>query len=312
MQSFGGETMGSTYEVKVVTDRALGGLKAMVAHELLDFDITFSTWRQNSEILRVNAHVSTEPFAVSPRFRRVLAQALRVAAATDGAFDPTMKPLSDLFRAAKKDPEVGLEDAQLVAARERVGHQKVSIVDGKLVKQHPNLVLDLDGIVAGAAVDAIADKLTALGVASFYLQVTGEVRCRGVKPDGSDWRIGVVDPASDGSDQRAIATLPLRDRSLCSSGDYRNVVAVSGRMVHHLFDPRTGRNPEHTVVSASVIAESCAIADALGTALMVLGDKDGAAMWPALKKLGAQSALLLKPGKENAWDEVKIEWPEQP
>jgi len=304
--------MGSTYEVKVVTDRALGGLKAMVARELLDFDITFSTWRENSEILRVNAHKSTEPFVVSPRFRRVLQQALQVAEATGGAFDPTMKPLSDLYRAAKKNPEVGLEDAQLVAAQKRVGYQKVALVDGKLVKQHPDLVIDLDGIVAGAAVDAIADKLTALGVDSFYLQVTGEVRCGGVKPDGSDWRIGVVDPSSDGAAQRPVAAVPLRDLALCSSGDYRNVVAVGGRIVHHLFDPRTGRNPEHTVVSASVVADSCAIADALGTALMVLGDEAGAELWPGLKKLGARGALFLKPGKENVWDEVRIEWPEEP
>lgn len=312
VQSFTGSTMGSTYEVKVVTDHPIAEVRSLVAKELLAFDVTFSNWRDNSEMVRVNAHRSTEPLEISERFRALLAQALLIAEATDGAFDPTIKPLSDLYRAAKKDPTVGLEVAQLVSATERVGYRKVAIQDGKLVKQHAGLVLDLDGIVAGAAADAIAAKLTALGINSFYLEITGEVLCRGVKPDGAVWRIGVVDPASDANgSQRAIVTTPLRDCALCSSGEYRNAVIVGGRVVHHLFDPRTGRNPEHAVVSASVIADSCATADALGTALMVVGDEIGKEMWPALKELGARSALFLKPGVATMWQEVRIEWPEK-
>lgn len=312
VQSFTGSTMGSTYEVKVVTDHPVAEVRSLVARELTAFDVTFSNWRDNSEMMRVNAHRSTEPFEISERFRALLEQSLRIAKVTDGAFDPTIKPLSDLYRAAKKDPSVGIEVAQLMSAKERVGYQKVSIQDGKLVKQHKDLVLDLDGIVAGAAADAIAAKLTEFGVQSFYLQITGEVLCRGVKPDGTVWRIGVVDPASDANgEQRAIVSLPLRDRALCSSGDYRNAVIVGGRVVHHLFDPRTGRNPEHAVVSASVIADSCAIADALGTVLMVVGDEVGKELWPAMKELGARSALFLKPGVETMWQEVKIEWPEE-
>jgi thiamine biosynthesis lipoprotein len=101
----------------------------------------------------------------------------------------------------------------------------------------------------------------------------------------------------------------LRDRALCSSGDYRNAVIVGGRVVHHLFDPRTGRNPEHAVVSASVIAESCAVADALGTALMVLGDEASRALWPAMQSIGAESALFLKPGVDTQWQQVRFEWP---
>lgn len=312
VQSFAGSTMGSTYEVKVVTDHPIADVRSLVAQELLAFDVTFSNWRDNSEMMRVNAHRSTEPLEISERFRALLQHALRIAKATGGAFDPTIKPLSDLYRAAKEDPTVGIEDAQQVLAKERVGYQKVSIQDGKLVKQHADLVLDLDGIVAGAAADAIAAKLTALGIQSFYLQITGEVLCRGVKPDGTVWRIGVVDPSSDAAGgQRAVVTLPLRDCALCSSGDYRNAVIVGGRVVHHLFDPRTGRNPEHAVVSASVIADSCATADAISTAMMVLGDEAGRELWPAMKELGAHSVLFLKPGVETRWQEVKIEWPEE-
>ena len=310
VQAFGGQTMGSSYEVKVATKRPLAELRTLVGKELAAFDVTFSNWRENSEIQRVNAHKSTEPLAVSERFASVLQQALAVAKATDGAFDPTLKPLSDLYRRAKKDPELGLDDEELLLAKARVGYQLISIENGKLRKQREDVEIDLDGIVAGAAADAIAVQLLALGVDSFYLQITGEVLCHGVKPDGSPWRIGVVDPSSDvAGGQRAVVTVPLRDRALCSSGDYRNAVVVGNRVVHHLFDPRTGRNPEHAVVSASIIAKSCAVADALGTALMVLGDIDGQAAWPAMQSIGAQSALFLKPGVETQWQDVRIEWP---
>jgi len=312
VQGFTGATMGSTYEVKVVTDRAIGEVRSLVQKELLAFDVAFSNWRDDSEIARVNRHRSTEPLLVSPLFRSVLQQALLIAEATEGAFDPTMKPLSDLYRKAKEDAAAAVDDAQFAAALERVGFRLVAIEDGKLIKRRPDVVLDLDGIVAGAAADAIATKFADLGIESFYLEITGEVLCGGVKPNGSVWRIGVVDPASDtASGQRAIVSLPLRDRALCSSGDYRNAIIVGGRVLHHVFDPRTGHNPEHTVVSASVIADSCAVADALGTALMVLGDTSGTEVWPALKELGAHGALFLKPGVDTVWQEVKIEWPEE-
>ncbi|MFT4511657.1 MAG: thiamine biosynthesis lipoprotein [Planctomycetota bacterium] len=310
VQSFTGRTMGSTYEVKVATKLPIADIQAIVGTELAAFDVAFSNWRKNSEIQRVNAHRSTEPFQVSERFANVLQQALAIAKATDGAFDPTLKPLSDLYRRAKKNPELGLDADELLNAKERVGYQFVSIENGKLTKQREDVQLDLDGIVAGAAADAIGAQLLAIGVDSFYLQITGEVLCHGVKPDGATWRIGVVDPASDAAGgQQATVTVPLRDRALCSSGDYRNAVIVGNRVVHHLFDPRTGRNPEHAVVSASVIAKSCAVADALGTGLMVLGDEAGKAAWPAMQSIGAESALFLKPGVETQWQDVRIEWP---
>ena len=310
LQGFRGQTMGSTYEVKLVTKLPLSELVVLVNQELAAFDVAFSNWRESSEIVRVNAHVSTEPMAVSDRFADVLEQALVIAAATDGAYDPTLKPLSDLYRRAKQNPDLGLMDEELQKANERVGYRMISVEGGKLVKQRPDLEIDLDGIVAGAAADAIAAKFTELGIASFYLEITGEVLCRGVKPNGEPWRIGVVDPASDSSSgQTPIVTLPLRDAALCSSGDYRNAVIVGGRVVHHIFDPRTGRNPEHALVSVSVIAESCAIADALGTALMVMGDEAAKERWSGLDVIGAKSALFIKPGVETQWQEVRIQWP---
>jgi len=304
-----GETMGSTFEIKLSGTVPTADMIQAVHDELEAFDEAFSNWRDDSEIARVNATASTAPIDVSARFAAVLAQALQVAAATDGAFDPTLKPLSDVYRAAKQNPEEGLEPAALDAAKQRVDFRLVSLVDGKLVKQRADVQLDLDGLVAGAAADAIAARLSALGAESFYIEVTGEVLCRGSKRDGP-WRIGVTDPDSDVSGgQRAVRTVALTDRALCSSGDYRNAAVVDGKVVHHVFDPRTARNPTHDIVSASVLAESCAVADALGTALMVMGEDEARERWPALQALGVDGALLLKPGADGAWQQVEIDWP---
>lgn len=311
VHAFGGPTMGSNYEVKFVGDVPLERVRAAVEAELAAFDATFSNWRDDSEIVRINRTRSTAPIQVSARFAAVLQQALAVAAATDGAFDPTVKPMVDVYRALKRDPKRGLDAAAMAAAHARVGFRAIELHGDAVIKARPDVELDLDGIVAGACADAIAARLTELGVPAFYLQITGEVLCRGEKGPGLPWRIGVVDPAADvvGSEITA-RTLPLRDRALCTSGDYRNAVVVDGKVVHHVLDPRTGRNPDHDVVSASVLAPSCAIADALGTALMVLGYDEARRRWPRLHELGAEGALLLVPSAAPGdWRQFEIDWP---
>ncbi|MCB9876272.1 MAG: FAD:protein FMN transferase [Planctomycetes bacterium] len=319
VQSFAGPTMGSTYQVKFVGhERDLPAIRELVADELAAFDAAFSQWRDDSEIARLNATPGTEPVAISARFAGVLRTALEVAAATDGAFDPTVKPLSDLYRAAKKQ-RAALDPAAVAAARQRIGFGRVTVTaaaDGSplLVRQRGDVLLDLDGLVAGAAADAIGAQLRARGTDSFYLEITGEVLCHGVKPDGEPWRIGVVDPAADvvGGDA-ALRVVALRDRALCTSGDYRNALVVDGKVVHHVFDPRTGRNPTHSVVSASVLADSAAIADALGTALMVMGDEAMRAAWPRMRRLGAVGALLVTPAEEpGLWRQIELDWPPSP
>ncbi len=290
VHAFDGPTMGSTYEVKFVGDVALPDVRAVVEEELAVFDLAFSQWREDSEIARCNRHASTAPFPVTPRFAGVLSLALRIAAATDGAFDPTVKPLSDLYRAAKRDPAHRLDEAAMAAARARVDFHQVEVRDGAVCKRRPDVQLDLDGLVAGAAADAIAARLHTLGVEAFFLQITGEVLAHGEKAPGVPWLVGVVDPASDVSGgELPIRSLPLRDRSLCTSGDYRNGFVANGAFVHHVFDPRTGKNPPHRVVSVSVLARRAAVADALGTAFLVLGDEGTAPLLARLQQLDEPS-----------------------
>lgn len=307
--------MGSTYEVKFVGEASVAAVRAIVEDELAAFDATFSQWRSDSEITRVNAHHSVEPLPVSARFAGVLRQALDVAAATDGAFDPTVKPLSDLYRAARRDPSLRLEPAALDAARARVDWRAVEVRDGAVQKVRPDVELDLDGIVAGACADAIAARLAPLGLQGFYLEITGEVLCRGDKGPHGPWRIGVVDPTSvSAGGAAAVATLALRDAALCTSGDYQNFFERDGWRMHHVFDPRSGRNPDRVVASVSVLAASAAYADAFGTAFLVLGSEDVTSRWPRLGRFGLAGALLLVPdeiGGPKALRRVEIAWPHE-
>lgn len=310
-----GPTMGSSYEVKYVAARERPDVAASVTAELAAIDLAFSNWRKDSEIARLNAQASTEPVAVSPLFASALELALQVAAASDGAFDPTVKPLLDVFRAAKREPGRAVDPALLTAAQARVGWRQVAVVREAGVpcvhRQRADLELDLDGLVAGLACDRLAEQLAGLGIVDCYLEITGEVLCRGQKPGGVPWRVGVVDPAADATGgDAAIRALPLQDQALCTSGDYRNAIAVDGQRTHHVFDPRTGRNAEHRVVSASILAPRAAVADALGTAALVLGPDGVRRLWPQWRQLGARGALLLEVGTDGELVAIEIDWPD--
>lgn len=302
--------MGSSYEVKFVGPQSVDAVRKVVEKELAAVDLAFSKWREDSEISRCNRQASTAPFAVSERFAKVLQQALELAGATDGAFDPTVQPLLAIYRKAKQDPAHHLDEQELQAARERVDYRRVSVRDGAVHRARVDVQLDLDGLVAGACADAIAAELDALGVPAFYLEITGEVFCRGEKAPGVPWVIGVIDPTSDAQGETdTVSELPLRDRSLCTSGDYRNGLVADGKFFHHVFDPRTGRSTDHGVVSVSVLADRAVVADGLGTALMVLGPEAGAKLLPELKQYGALQALFLVANGDGSLRRVEVGWP---
>lgn len=312
VRRFGGATMGSTYEVQYVADVPLTTVRGIVAEELAAFDRAFSLWRDDSEIARVNAHASTEPLPVSPRFAAVLGLALRIAAATDGAFDPTIKPLTDLYRRAKSEPDGRLDAGAVEAACARIGHSKVRLREGAIEKASPDVQIDLDGLVAGAAADAIAERLLAAGVRNFFLQITGEVLAHGEKAPGVPWQVGIVDPSSDAAGgERPIASLPLRNRALCTSGGYRNGFVRADGFVHHVLDPRTGRNAPHRAVSVSVLTRKAVVADALGTALLVIGP-ECAERLPRLREFGEVGVLFLVASDGEAdgtLQQVTFGWP---
>ena len=276
-----GPTMATRYIVKIAIapDLDAAALRNDITSYLDEFDSKVSTYRDDSELAQFNASRETDWFDVSPETAQLIARSLEIARQTDGAFDPTITPLTQLW---KFDRHEGLEevptDEAIAAARERMGHQHVAVrlEPPALNKAIPELELNLNAIAPGWAVDRLAEMLTERGLTNHMIDIGGEIRTSGRKSDGSPWRIGIERPADKA--HLLQAAVPLDDASIATSGDYRNFYVVDGVRYGHTVDSRTGRPVTHGLASVSVIAPDCTTADALATALMVLGPDEGLAL----------------------------------
>lgn len=276
----GGSTMATTWSAQVadpVADRA--ALKADVQASLDRIESLMSTYRANSEISRFNTSPSLDWTPVAPETCEVVRLALDVSARSGGAFDITVAPLVNLWGFGPDGSITRRPDpARIDALRERTGYRRLAADCARpaIRKSHPELAIDLSAIAKGYAADVVAALLEQAPARNFLVEIGGEMRLQGSKPDGSPWRIGIEAPDRD---QRAVFdALALTDAAVATSGDYRNYVEIDGRFYSHTIDPRTGRPVEHATAAVTVIAESTAFADAMATALLVLGSDDGLAL----------------------------------
>jgi thiamine biosynthesis lipoprotein len=294
VRSLTGGTMGTSFRVAYVAPAELGDdeVRAAVEAELVAISARASTWDEASELSRFNRHGSTGPFEVSPELATQVEQALELARATGGAFDPTVMPLVRLYGfAAEVAP--GPPDPDAVAElRVFVGYEHVRVDGTRLIKDDPRVELDLSAIAKGDGVDRLGAVLDGLGATAWLVEIGGEVRARGRKPDGSPWIVGVELPREGrppGSE--LVRRLALEGAALATSGDYRLFREVEGRRVHHVVDPRTGLNATHDLAEVTVLAPTCARADALATALLVLGADEGLAL---VERLPDVEALFVR------------------
>lgn len=297
LTTLGGDIFGTTWSVKVVAGSVdPGRIDAAIRRELEAVDAVASTWREASEVGRFNRAATTAPLPASPALRLMVTQALDLAEASGGAFDPTILPLLGVYGFGPEASSAPPTAEALAAARARVGWQKLTLTpDGALVKALPDLMLDLSALAEGVAVDRVAEALEALGLTQFLVEVSGEISSRGRRPDGTLWRVGIDTPVegppgSGGSE----AIVTLVDRAMATSGDYRQVKTMGADRVHHIIDPRTGESAEAGLTSVSVVAPTCAQADALATTLMVMGLEEGL---PFLRRYApAAEAFWIVPG----------------
>ncbi|HLS79850.1 MAG TPA: FAD:protein FMN transferase [Steroidobacter sp.] len=273
-----GLTMGSTYTVKIA--QALSAEQEAQAQEAIDsvlevVDRTMSGYRSDSEIVRFNESRSTEWFAVSEELAQVVRIALTVSEQSHGAFDVTLAPLVEAWGFGPEQPRSTPPDqSTLSSLRDRAGWRKLHArsTPSALRKDDPELEVDLNGVAPGYAVDLIAERLQALGVANFMIDVGGEIRVGGRNAHGEAWRIAVERPL-EGSG--LYATLRLTDVAVATSGDYRRYYEHEGRRYSHTIDPGTLRPVEHALASVVVVSPSAALSDAWATAYNVLGAQEG-------------------------------------
>ncbi len=274
---FSGPTMGTLYHVTahgLPRDGGAQSLQDAVQAALDGVNAKMSTYQADSELSRFNAAPGVEPFQVSPDTAEVFRIARRVSEESNGTFDITVGPLVNAWGFGPGTFTAPPDDGALAVLRERVGWEKVTVnPDNTLVKSRPDVYCDLSAVAKGYGVDKAADALDALGVANYMVEVGGEVRARGLNPDGKPWRIGIEKPTE--GERSVQEVVGLSGMAMATSGDYRNFREQDGRRISHEIDPRTGRPVTHMLASATVLHPSCALADAYATALMVLGPEDG-------------------------------------
>lgn len=270
-----GQTMGTTYTIKVRGNEIppVTVIQDKVTATLDDVDRRMSTYKEDSEISRFNRDEKTDWFDVSKETALVVQKALEVSRRTGGAFDPTVGPLVRLwnFGPGRRDTDQKPSDEAVETARQAIGHEKleVRLDPPSLRKTTPRVELDLSGIAKGYAVDRVAETLETLGIKDYMVEVGGEVRTRGLNDECHPWRIAIEKPDPEG---RAIQqVIELKDRSMATSGDYRNYFEKDGVRYSHLIDPTTGRPIRHRLASVSVRTPTCMEADALATGMIVLG-----------------------------------------
>jgi thiamine biosynthesis lipoprotein len=278
-----GRTMGTRYSVRffgAISPDELEALYVQLETELARVNHSMSTYRPDSEITAFNRAKTTNAIAISDSFQQVLTEAQRVARETGGAFDPTVARLVNLWGFGPEGRITNAPgDAQIRQAQQACGWQHIELKQNSIIKHRPDLQLDLGGIAKGYGVDRLAALLTEDGFTNYVVEIGGETRASGRKPDGSLWRIGIQKPhylATPGDKLVGIAT--VTDRSIATSGDYQNFFTDgTGTIYSHIIDPRTGRPAGHTTAGVTVVAESCATADAFATALYVMGPEEGLA-----------------------------------
>ncbi len=271
-----GATMGTTWNVSIAppVDPARGpALLQLLESELMRINQLMSTWDADSELSQFNRAAVGTPFPLAPETLEVLRLAEQVSQASGGAFDVTVGPLVNLWGfGPDMRPEQVPSQRELRTAFDRVGYQKLVLGEQGATRQAP-VYVDLSAIAKGYAVDRLAALLSSQGYRNFLVEVGGELRAAGRKPDGSAWRIGIEAPDIAGrSAQRVVR---LRDIGVATSGDYRNYFEADGRRYSHTIDPQTGSPITHRLASVTVLDPSAARADAWATALMVLGPEAG-------------------------------------
>jgi thiamine biosynthesis lipoprotein len=272
-----GATMGTSWSVRGFASGELAAsLERTIFHTLEHIVGEMSQWHADSDLSRFNALPSGAGMVLPPAFSAVLTTALAVAAETDGAFDPSLGALVDLWGFGARDTAATAPKAiELKAARVAAGWQRLRFdATTRRLVQPGGVRLDLSGIAKGYAVDRLALQLRATGIASFLVEIGGELRGAGVKPDGQPWWVEIERAPGN---MAAPILAALCGLSIATSGDYRREAWLDGQRVSHTIDPRTGRPVGSEVAAVTVLHRECMLADAYATALLVMGPQAGLA-----------------------------------
>jgi thiamine biosynthesis lipoprotein len=274
-----GQTMGTTWSVIMLpeaVDAESNALKELLQKRLDQINSLMSTYDPASELSQFNNQISSDWFTISKDTARVIELSQEISALSEGAFDVSVGPLVELwgFGATERGDRIPSED-QVSKSLARVGYKNIHLrrEPAAIRKQIPELQIDLSAVAKGYAVDALAEILEQRGIRNYLLEIGGELKISGHRGDGNPWQIAIEEPLEGVREVAAI--FPLTNTALATSGNYRNFYVEDGQRYSHTIDPVSGKPIRHKLASVTVLARTCARADALATALMVLGEEKG-------------------------------------
>ncbi len=274
--------MGTTFNIVLVDPNPeilRSDLRPLLIERLEQLENLASTYRPESDISAFNMNDTTEWVRVSKEFCRMVSDALDMGRETGGAFDITVGPLVNLWGfGPDKSSNAPPSESEIDALRSTLGYEKLEADCERkaLRKSIAGLQIDLSGWAKGFAVDQLSRQLIDTGVDNFFVELGGEIRVRGHNADKRRFAIAIEKPSREPVDENSI--MRVSNMGIATSGDYRNFFEYEGVRYSHTIDPRTGRPVDHNLSAVTVVHESTAYADAMATALLVLGPLDGMAL----------------------------------
>lgn len=271
-----GKTMGTTYHIKFYDEqpqRDVVVLKEEVDAVLHDINQSMSTYIPDSEINTFNRLPANEVMSISADFRTVVTESIRLGESTK-SLDVTMGPLIDLWGfGPNKKPSKRPSDAALAKMLANIGVDKLTLTEQGLAKTVDGLELTFSATAKGYGIDKVAQLLESHNINNYMVEIGGELRISGVKPNNQDWKIAIEQPDAQPGEREVHRVLAPGTNGIATSGDYRIFYEMEGETYSHLIDPVTGMPSRHDLVSVTVLHPSAMTADGLATALTVMGMK---------------------------------------
>lgn len=265
-QKDSGFIFGTIYNITYQNDK---NLKKEIEDELHKVDNSLSPFNKQSIISKINRN---ENVIADEMFTNVFTLAEQISSETNGAFDITVAPLVNAWGFGFEN-KINPTKETIDSLKQLIGYKRVSLIDGKIKKEDQRIMLDCSAIAKGYASDVIADFLRSKGINNFMVEIGGEIVTSGINDKRLPWKIGVTKPIDDSlnTHQELQTVLNVTNKAMATSGNYRNFYYKNGKKYAHTIDPRTGYPVQHSILSATVLANNCATADAYATAFMVMG-----------------------------------------
>ncbi len=291
-----GFIFGTVYNITYQYDKSL---KADIEAELKKVDGSLSPFNKHSIITKINRN---EDVTVDKMFADVFNLARQISTETDGAFDITVAPLVNAWGFGFKNDTQPTRHA-IDSLKQLTGYMKVSLDGMKVSKKDPRMMLDCSAIAKGYACDVVAEYLRRRGIENFMVEIGGEIVTQGINEKRLPWKIGVTKPVDDSlnTNQELQTVLNVTNKAMATSGNYRNFYYKNGKKYAHTIDPVTGYPVQHNILSATVIADNCATADAYATAFMVMGLDKAKAVLGRHPELMAYFIYSDKNGNNAVW-----------